>query len=182
MPLTSKKTVGVGAALCLALAVLTGCTVGESGVRNVGVEVVEKTDTFTGRTFTSDHLTITLTEQKVLEPGAKGNEDGELPVLAIWYEVTNTSTHQTDALTSWFTHFQVHQNLSADPNEPKLSALSMAMSPDPDLTTHETELIEEGATQKNVIAYQLLNPEAPVEIAVTDTRLKALGSLRIDVG
>lgn len=182
MTLTSTKTVSTCAALCLAVAALTGCSSSDDDARDVGIEIVESTDSFQGDTFTSEHLKIELTEQQVIPAGSAGNENGELPVLAIWYEVTNTSTRQMDALTSWFTHFQVYQNLGADSDEAKYSALSMAISPDEGLTKHETDLIKEGATQRSVIAYQLLRPEAPVEISVTDTSLKELGRLRVDVG
>ena len=69
---------------------------------------------------------IKITDWKVIEAGDEGNEYGDKPVIAFWYDTTNTSGKEIDPMTSWlYTITAVQDN---DPNA--INKLNTAMLPD----------------------------------------------------
>ena len=58
----------------------------------------------------TDDYTITITGHRMIQPGEKGNEYGGKPVLAFWYDTTNTGSDSLNPLTAWLMGFETIQN------------------------------------------------------------------------
>lgn len=166
-------------ALGLAAVALTGCSAGsdesldgEHSVQEVEVPGETGPSTFADGTFASSLITIEITDWVVIPLGEPGNEFGDGPVMAFWYETTNLAGQETDPLTAWLTHFRVSQTIGTDaPTELTLSA-----APDPALMATQTMPIAAGAAVPNAVGYRLLDQSAPVELIAVDTLVNELGS------
>ena len=94
---------------------------------------------------------IKITDWKVIEAGDEGNEYGDKPVIAFWYDTTNTSGKEIDPMTSWlYTITAVQDN---DPNA--INKLNTAMLPDASFIDSQMAKIKQGGTVSNAVAYEL---------------------------
>lgn len=177
---TRKPRIATGvAALGIALLAFAGCTPaehasqdGEHTVSEVEAEFGVGTTTFQDGTLVSPHLRIQITSASVILPGETGNEYGEAPVLAFWYETTNLTGQEVNPLTAWFTHFRVIQ----DQGTGAPSELTLGMVPDGSLAKNQSTVIAEGETVVNAVSYTLLDAETPVELIASDAVLNQIGS------
>ena len=103
---------------------------------------------------------IKITETRVIPVGEKGNEYGEKPVFAIWYETTNLSDKDIDPSTAWIAVFEAVQD--NDPNA--INTLEVAALPDDQFLDSQSETIKKDGTVKNAIAYELDDLETPVTL------------------
>ncbi|WNO29728.1 hypothetical protein [Bacillus phage SDFMU_Pfc] len=110
-----------------------------------------------------EDLKIKITETKVIPVGEKGNEYGEKPVFAIWYETTNLSDKEIDPITAWAAVFTAIQ----DNNPNSVNKLSVGMSPDDRFLETQLETIKKGGTVPDAIAYELDDLETPVTLVAT---------------
>lgn len=108
-------------------------------------------------------LKINITETKVIQAGEKGNEYGEKPVLAIWYNTTNLSEKDIDPTTAWISVFTVIQ----DNNPNAINELSVTSSPDDRFLDSQLETIKKDGTVENSVAYELDDIETPVTLVAT---------------
>ena len=145
---------------------------GESSVQEVEVAGESSPSTFADGVFESSLLSIRITDTRMIPPGDEGNEFGEAPVMAFWYETTNVSGQAVDPLTAWLTHVRARQ----DTGDGALVELTLAMAPDPSLMATQTDPIEAGATVANAVGYRLENDSLPVEVLTVDTRLNEIGT------
>ena len=184
---------------------LTGCADssaasrdGESTVAEAEVPGEKVPATFGDNTFISGSTRIAITESRVIPLGETGNEHGVGPVLAIWYEATNTGVATgsesgdgtgagtgasgldgtaSDPLGAWLTHFRAVQHTGTEyPAE-----LGLAVSPDEALMGGQTDPIPVGETVSNAVAYALADAEADVELIVTDSGLTEVGRQTFNV-
>ena len=105
-------------------------------------------------------IKINITETKVIKPGDLGNEYGEKPVFAIWYETTNLSDKDIDPMTAWIVVFTAIQ----DNNPNAINELNVGMLPDDSFLDSQMESIKKNGTVKNAIAYELDDLETPVTL------------------
>lgn len=108
-------------------------------------------------------LQIKITETKVIPVGEPGNEYGENPVFAIWYDTTNLSDKDIDPTTAWAAVFTAIQD--NDPNA--INQLEVGMLPDDSHLDTQLETIKKGGTVSNSIAYELDDLETPVTLVAT---------------
>lgn len=136
------------------------------------------TASFTGDTVVTADFTIDILEYKVIQPGEAGNQYGEKPVLAIWYNTTNTSGKDIDPTTAWtYTMTAIQDN-----NPDMVNELNVGLHPDESLLDSQMASIKEGGTVKNAVAYELTDLETPVELKATNGLFgEDLGSKIIDI-
>lgn len=105
-------------------------------------------------------LKIKITETKVIPVGEVGNEYGEKPVIAIWYDTTNLSDKDIDPMTAWIAVFEAIQD--NDPNA--INTLNVGMSPDDSFLDSQSQTIKKDGTVANAVAYELDDLETPVTL------------------
>ncbi len=49
----------------------------------------------------TEDYSMKITDWKVIEPGQEGNSYGNSPVIAFWYDTTNTSGKDIDPMSAW---------------------------------------------------------------------------------
>lgn len=108
-------------------------------------------------------LKIKITDSKVIQPGETGNEYGEKPVFAIWYETTNLSDKDIDPTTAWIAVFEAIQD--NDPNA--VNTLDVGSLPDEQFLDSQMQTIKKDGTVKNAIAYELDDLETPVTLVAS---------------
>jgi len=139
-----------------------------------------------------DDLKIKITETKVIPAGEEGNEYGDKPVFAIWYDTTNLTDKDINATTAWLTVFEAVQD--NDPNV--VNTLNVGSLPDDQFLESQLKTIKKDGTVSNAVAYKLDDLETPVTLIVsqgilagiigeqnfeiTDVVNEALGSVTLD--
>lgn len=120
---------------------------------------------FADGVLTTDGYTITITDYKVIQPGETGNEYGDVPVIAFWYDTTNTgSDSDINASSAWIMVFDAIQD--NDPNV--VNTLNMGLLPDSQFLDSQTQTIKEGGTVSNAVAYELDDTTTPVTLVASD--------------
>ena len=107
-----------------------------------------------------EDVKIKITGTKVIPVGEVGNEYGEKPVFAIWYEVTNLSDKDIDPISAWLAIFTAIQ----DNNPNAINELEVGALPDENHLDSQLETIKKGGTVENSIAYELDDLETPVTL------------------
>lgn len=121
--------------------------------------------TFANSVLTTDGYTITITDYKVIQPGETGNEYGDVPVVAFWYDTTNTgSDSNINASSAWIMVFEAIQD--NDPNV--VNTLNIGMLPDSQFLDSQTQTIKEGGIVSNAISYELDDTSTPVTLVARD--------------
>lgn len=167
-----KKLLAPVAPLALVIALtLTGCgasttpeTAPSTGTE-VEVEAPEEEtptgDSFVDGLLTTDEVTIKITDYRVIPVGEVGNEYGDAPVLAIWYDTTNLGTSDREISPMEFIFmFEAFQD-----NNPDIeNKLGVGMLPDAAFLDTQTANIKAGGSLANAIAYELTDTTTPVEL------------------
>lgn len=172
-----KKFFLTTAILCLSAA-LYGC--GETEAKSTenatnDTAVVEEQQTsedneqsdsyFKDNVFMSEDVKIEITDYKVIPVGEPGNEYGQKPVIAFWYNTTNLSGEDITPSTAWILVFTAIQD--NDPNA--INELNMSITtPDKQFTDSQMETIKQNGTVANAIAYELDDDVTPVTLQATD--------------
>jgi hypothetical protein len=120
--------------------------------------------TFANNIITTPRMIIEITDYRVIQPGDAGNEFGDEPVVAFWYEVTNLTDADLNPSTAWIMTVNAFQD-----NDPNMeNELSVALHPDSDLVDNQLANITEGGTVKNAVAYILSDTTTPVELTASE--------------
>lgn len=107
---------------------------------------------------------IKITDYKVIQPGEEGNEYGDVPVIAFWYDTTNLSGKDSiDPTTAWVVMFEAIQD--NDPNF--VNSLEMGMHPDDSLIDNQLVKIKKDGTVSNAVCYELDDVTTPVTLKAT---------------
>lgn len=114
--------------------------------------------------LTTDDVKIVITNHRVIPVGKKGNEYGDKPVIAFWYEITNLTDKDTSPL-DWIYYFSAYQ----DNNPNAENQLDVAALPDDRFLDSQSENIKKGGTVENAIAYELDDETTPVELVANDS-------------
>lgn len=133
---------------------------------------------FANNVCTSDDYTITITEYKIIQPGETGNEYGESPVIAFWYDTTNTGdSEDLTPTTAWMLTFEAVQD--NDPNV--VNTLNVGMLPDDQFMDSQIQNIKLGGTVSNAVAYELDDTTTPVTLTAKDILGNVYGSQEFPV-
>jgi len=123
----------------------------------------EQGPTFKNGVLTTSGMKIQITRSKVIQPGQKGNEYGEKPVIAFWYKTTNLSGAKVDPMDFIF-HFNAYQ----DNNPNAENELDVGMLPDDRFLHSQMENIKKGGTVEDAIAYELDDLVTPVDLVASE--------------
>lgn len=126
-------------------------------------EVVEDEIYFKDNEVKIEDLKIKITDTKVIPVGEAGNEYGENPVFAIWYETTNLTDDDINPTTAWMVVFTAIQD--NDPNA--INELNVGSLPDENHLDSQLETIKKDGTVENSVAYELDDLETPVTLVAT---------------
>lgn len=120
--------------------------------------------TFDGTTLKGNTYSIKITNHKVIQPGEKGNEHGEKPVIAFWYDTLVSPDYDNskpiDPSIAWILNFKAVQD--NDPN--KVNQLQMSGLPDDQFLDSQSAEIKPGGTVSNAVAYELSDDTTPVTL------------------
>lgn len=133
---------------------------------------------FANNELVTEDFKLVIKEHKVIQPGETGNEYGKNPVIAFWYDVTNLKSDETImGNVSWIGYFSVIQD--NDPNV--VNKLSIALSPDSDLSKNDLEQIKPGGTLSHAIAYELTDTTTPVLLKANAFGFNELGEQLFEI-
>lgn len=166
-----KKILAPIAPIVLMLALgLSGCSAStatdaapatDAEVQVDASEELASADSFSDGVLTTDEVNIAITDYKVIAAGEVGNEYGDVPVLAIWYDTTNLGTSDRDISPMEFIFsFEAFQDNDPD----RENTLDVGSLPDAAFLDTQTENIKAGGTLSNAIAYELDDTTTPVDL------------------
>lgn len=119
---------------------------------------------FDGTTLKGNTYTIKITSHKIIQPGEVGNEYGDKPVIAFWYDTLVSPDYDNsmpvNAMSAWIGNFKAIQD--NDPN--KVNELNVASLPDSAFLDSQSADIKPGGTVSNAMAYTLSDTETPVTL------------------
>ncbi len=123
----------------------------------------EQTATFKDGVASLVDIDIKITKHAVIQPGQPGNEYGDQPVIAFWYDTTNKTGKDIDPTTAWMAVFSAIQD-----NDPNMeNKLQVASLPDEQYLNTQTNKIKQGGTVSNAVAYTLTDTTTPVTLVAT---------------
>lgn len=104
---------------------------------------------------------MVITEHRIIQPGEVGNEYGDSPVIAFWYETTNLGASDRDiSPMEWIYTFEAFQD-----NDPNIrNALNVASLPDEQFLDTQMASIKPEGTLANAVAYELSDLTTPIEL------------------
>ena len=119
--------------------------------------------TFKGGKVSMEDIDLKITKYKVIPVEAEGNEYGDSPVIAFWYDTTDKSGKDIiDPLSAWFASFP--EGAIQDNDKNKINKLQVAMHPDKTLVRDQSATIKKGGTVSGAIAYKLTDLNTPVKL------------------
>lgn len=123
---------------------------------------------FDGTMLRGNSYSIRITSHKVINPGEEGNEYGDKPVIAFWYDTLVSPNYDNSApinpSTAWIMNFKAVQD--NDPNA--VNELQIAPLPDKQFLNSQTSEIKPGGTVANAVAYELTDTTTPVKLTAKD--------------
>lgn len=122
---------------------------------------------FDGKVAQTEKVKIEIKETKVIPSGETGNEFGEKPVFAIWYEVTNLSDEETDSTKAWINVFEVIQ----DNPDNLVNTLNTGQIPDEAHSSTVLSKIKKGETIDSSVSFELDESDIPVTIIAVNGML-----------
>lgn len=136
---------------------------------------------FDGTTLKGNSYTVKITDHKVLQPGEKGNEYGDKPVIAFWYDTLVNPNYDNstpiDPSTAWMMNFKAVQD--NDPNA--INKLNVGSLPDDRYLDSQMAQIKPGGTVSNAVAYELTDTETPVVLSAESILGKEFGKAEFAV-
>ncbi len=193
-----KKSIILGA-LLLPTLLLVGCSgdkeVKKETVKSSAEKVVKKSEekkepaktqgdfvskasdsNFDGTMLRGNSYSVRITSHKVINPGEEGNEYGEKPVIAFWYDTLVSPDYKNDRsidpMSSWIMNFKAVQD--NDPNA--INELQIASLPDKNFLQSQMSQIKPGGTVANAVAYYLTDTTTPVKLTAEDMMGTEYGS------
>ena len=194
-----KKAIILGA-LLLPTLLLVGCSgdkeVKKETVKSSAEKVVKKSEekkepaktqgdfvskasdsNFDGTMLRGNSYSVRITSHKVINPGEEGNEYGDKPVIAFWYDTLVSPDYKNDRpidpMSSWIMNFKAVQD--NDPNA--INELQIASLPDKNFLQSQMSQIKPGGTVANAVAYYLTDTTTPVKLTAEDMMGTEYGSV-----
>ena len=193
-----KKSIILGA-LLLPTLLLVGCSgdkeVKKETVKSSAEKVVKKSEekkepaktqgdfvskasdsNFDGTMLRGNSYSVRITSHKVINPGEEGNEYGDKPVIAFWYDTLVSPDYKNDRpidpMSSWIMNFKAVQD--NDPNA--INELQIASLQDKNFLQSQMSQIKPGGTVANAVAYELTDTTTPVKLTEKDMMGTEYGS------
>lgn len=193
-----KKAIILGA-LLLPTLLLVGCSgdkeVKKETVKSSAEKVVKKSEekkepaktqgdfvskasdsNFDGTMLRGNSYSVRITSHKVINPGEEGNEYGDKPVIAFWYDTLVSPDYKNDRpidpMSSWIMNFKAVQD--NDPNA--INELQIASLQDKNFLQSQMSQIKPGGTVANAVAYELTDTTTPVKLTEKDMMGTEYGS------
>ena len=129
--------------------------------------------TFKDGKVSMEDIDLKITKYKVIPVGEEGNEYGDAPVIAFWYETTNKTEKDISPMTAWFASFPEGPIQDNDKN--KVNKLQVANHPDNSLLNDQLVTIKKDGTISGAIAYKLTDITTPVKL----TAYKGIGGIEL---
>lgn len=130
--------------------------------------------TFKDGKVSMEDIDIKITKYKVIPVGEEGNEYGENPVIAFWYDTTNKSGKDIiNPMSAWFAAFPEGPIQDNDKN--KVNKLKVAGHPDKTLLNDQSATIKKDGTLSGAVAYELTYLTTPVKL----TAYKGVGGIEL---
>lgn len=126
-------------------------------------ESEESESSFVDGVLTTPEVKIVITDHKIIPAGQEGNEYGDKPVIAFWYEITNLTDKDVDP-TEWIFLISAYQ----DNNPNAENELDIGSLPDDRFLDSQTETIKKGGTVENAMAYELDDETTPVDLVASE--------------
>ncbi|MFZ2767755.1 MAG: DUF5067 domain-containing protein, partial [Lactococcus raffinolactis] len=106
---------------------------------------------FDGTMLRGNSYSVRITSHKVINPGEEGNEYGDKPVIAFWYDTLVSPDYKTDRpidpMSSWIMNFKAVQD-----NDPiAINELQIAALPDKNFLQSQMSQIKPGGTVANAV-------------------------------
>lgn len=119
---------------------------------------------FDGTYLKGNTYTIKITDYRVIQPGEIGNEYGDVPVIAFWYDTMVNPDYDNsrpiEPNSAWIMNFEAIQD-----NDPNLvNELGIASLPDDAFLDTQSAEIKPGGTVSNAVAYELSDTTTPVKL------------------
>ncbi|WP_115727998.1 DUF5067 domain-containing protein [Actinomyces culturomici] len=128
-----------------------------------GTTTAASNSSFANGVLDTPDATITITQVKKIAVGEPGNEYGDAPVIAFWYDVTNKSGKDMDPSSQWLFSITAYQ----DNNPNAENKLEVGMLPDQAFLDTQLEKIKQGGTVSNAMAYVLTDETTPVDLVAS---------------
>ena len=130
--------------------------------------------TFKDGKVSMEDIDLKITKYKVIPVGAEGNEYGDSPVIAFWYDTTNKSGKDIiNPMSAWFAAFP--EGAIQDNDKNKVNKLQVAMHPDKTLVRDQSATIKKDGTVSGAVAYELTDLTTPVKL----TAYKGVGGAEL---
>ncbi|WP_430596750.1 DUF5067 domain-containing protein [Enterococcus sp. DIV0175] len=137
--------------------------------------------TFDGTMLKGNSYSIKITDYKVIQPGEAGNDYGEKPVIAFWFDTLVNPDYDNSAPispnTAWILNFKAIQD--NDPN--KVNKLTIASLPDDKYLQDQSAEIKPGGSISSAVAYELTDTETPVTLTAESMMGDNFGSVDFPV-
>ncbi|MDA3974504.1 DUF5067 domain-containing protein [Enterococcus thailandicus] len=137
--------------------------------------------TFDGTMLKGNSYSIKITDYKVIQPGEAGNDYGEKPVIAFWFDTLVNPDYDNSAPispnTAWILNFKAIQD--NDPN--KVNKLTIASLPDDKYLQDQSAEIKPGGSISSAVAYELTDTETPVTLTAESMMGDNFGSADLPV-
>ncbi len=136
---------------------------------SASIGVIENSEqvqpSFSDNVIVTKDYTIEILDYKVIQVGEEGNEYGNSPVIAFWYNTTNTSGKEIDPMSAW-----IYIMTAVQDNDPNLvNKLNVASLPDSRFLDSQMAKIKAGGTVENAMAYELSDTETPVKLTALES-------------
>jgi hypothetical protein len=128
---------------------------------------------FKNGVLTTPDLKVRITRHKVIKKGQKGNEYGDKPVIAFYFEVTNVSGDKVDPNIGFILSFKAYQ----DNNPNAENELEVGSLPDERFLDSQSEDIKKGGTVESAVAYELDDLETPVDLVAVQGLDEPIGKV-----
>jgi hypothetical protein len=136
---------------------------------------------FDGTILKGNSYSVKITDYKVIQPGEAGNEYGDTPVIAFWYDTMVAEDYdnstEINPSAAWIMNFKAMQD--NDPN--MVNELSIASLPDQKFLKTQTATIKPGGTVSNAVAYTLTDTETPVTLEASSIMGDSFGSKEFSI-
>lgn len=148
-------------------------------IESVESVIPEQTEAFSDNKLVTDDFTVEITDVRVIAPGEEGNDYGDEPVIAFWYDTTVNEgvTDEINPTSAWIMNFTAIQD--NDPNA--INTLGVSSLPDSNHRDSQMQTIKPGGTVSSSVAYTLTDSETPVELVAEDIMGDEYGSQMFEI-
>ena len=136
---------------------------------------------FDGTILKGNTYSVKITDHKVIPVGEPGNEYGENPVIAFWFDTLVSPDYDNsvpvDPNTAWIMNFTAVQD--NDPN--MVNELNVGSLPDEKHLDSQMAQIKPGGTVSSSMAYELTDDETPVTLTAGSMLGDDFGSMDFEI-